>query len=61
MQETCVRSLGWEDPLGEGTATYSSIFAWEMSWTEEPFQLQSTGLQRVENDLVTKQQNQQQT
>ena len=23
-----VRSLGWEDPLEEGTATHSSILAW---------------------------------
>ena len=25
MQETWVRSLGWEDPLEEGMATHSSI------------------------------------
>ena len=25
MQETCVQSLGWEDPLEEGMATRSSI------------------------------------
>ena len=28
MQETWVRSLGWEDPLEEGKATHSSILAW---------------------------------
>ena len=27
MQETWVRSLGWEDPLEKGTATHSSILA----------------------------------
>ena len=27
MQETWVRSLGWEDPLEEDMATYSSILA----------------------------------
>ena len=27
MQETQVRSLGWEDPLEEGMATRSSILA----------------------------------
>ena len=27
MQETWVRSLGWEDPLEEDVATYSSILA----------------------------------
>ena len=30
MQETCVRSLGWEDPLEEGMATHSSILAWKI-------------------------------
>ena len=28
MQETWVRSLGWEDPLEKGTVTHSSILAW---------------------------------
>ena len=28
MQETCVRSLGWEDPLEKRKATHSSILAW---------------------------------
>ena len=46
MWETQVRSLGWEDPLEEGTATHSSIFAWRISWTEEPGGLQSMGSQR---------------
>ena len=30
MQETWVRSLGWEDPLEEGTATHSSVLAWRI-------------------------------
>ena len=30
MQETWVRSLGWEDPLEEGMATHSSIFTWRI-------------------------------
>ena len=34
MQETWVRSLGWEDPLEEGmAATCSSILAWRIPWT----------------------------
>ena len=41
MQETWVQSLGWEDPLEEGMATYSSILAWRIPWTEEPGGLQS--------------------
>ena len=36
MQETWVRSLGWEDPLEKGMATQSSILAWRIPWTEEP-------------------------
>ena len=30
MWETCVQSLGWEDPLEEGMATHSSILAWKI-------------------------------
>ena len=36
MQETCVQSMGWEDPLEEVMATHSSILAWRIPWTEEP-------------------------
>ena len=36
MQETQVWSLGWEDSLEEEMATFSSILAWEIQWTEEP-------------------------
>ena len=36
MQETWVRSLGQEDPLEKEMATYSSILAWRIQWTEEP-------------------------
>ena len=30
MPETRVQSLGWEDPLEKGMATYSSILAWRI-------------------------------
>ena len=50
VQETWVRSLGWEDPLEKETATHSSIIAWKISWTEEPGELQSMGMQRVGHD-----------
>ena len=43
MQGTRVRSLSWEDPLEEEMATYSSIFARRIQWTEEPGRLQSGG------------------
>ena len=36
-----LRSLGWEDPLEEGTATHSNILARRIPWTEEPGRLQS--------------------
>ena len=42
-QEMWVRSLGREDPLEEGMAAHSSIFAWETPRTEEPGGLQSMG------------------
>ena len=50
MQETLVRSLGWEDPLEKEMVIplqYSSIL---VPWTEEPGGLQSLGLQRVGHD-----------
>ena len=30
MRETCIWSLGGEDPLEEGMATHSSILAWRI-------------------------------
>ena len=50
MQETWVRSLGWEDPLEKEMATHSSILAWELPRTEEPVGLQSMGSQRAGQD-----------
>ena len=46
MWETWVRSLGWEDPLENGTAAHSSIIAWRIPWTEELGRLWSMGLKR---------------
>ena len=43
--ETWVWSLGWEDPLEKGKATYSSILAWRIPWT-----VQSMGSQRVRHN-----------
>ena len=48
MQETWVRSQVLEDPLEKDMATYSSILAWEIPWTEEPGGLQPTGSQKSE-------------
>ena len=43
MQETWVRSLGWEDPLEKEMATHSNTLARKIPWTEEPGGLQSVG------------------
>ena len=50
VQESLVRSLGWEDPLEKEMATHSSIFTWRILWTEEPGGLQSLGSQKVRHD-----------
>ena len=43
-----VQSLGQKDPLENGMATYSSILAWRIPWTEEPGGLQSMGSDMAE-------------
>ena len=45
MQETEVLSPRWEDPLEKEMATYSSILAWEIPWTEEPGEPPAMGSQ----------------
>ena len=53
IQETQVRSLGWEDPPEKEMTAHSSTLAWKIPWTEEPGRLQSMGLQRVGHDWAT--------
>ena len=53
MQETQVRSVGWEDPLEKEMATHSSILSWRTSQREKPGGLQSMGSQRVGYDQAT--------
>ena len=50
MLDTQVCYVGWEDPLEKEMATYSSILAWEIPWTEKPGRLQSMGLRRGGHD-----------
>ena len=50
MQETQVRSLGWEDPLEKEMEAHSSTLAWKIPWTAEPGRLLSMGSQRVGHD-----------
>ena len=47
MQETRVRSLGWEDPLEKDMAAHSSTPAWKIPWMAEPGRLPSMESQRV--------------
>ena len=51
--ETCVQSLGQEDPLEKDMATHSSILVWRIPRTEEPGGLRSMGLQRVGYNQAT--------
>ena len=39
-----------DDPLEEVMATYFSILAWRIPWTEKPGGLQSIGTHRVRYD-----------
>ena len=48
-----IQSLGWEDPLEEGTATHFSILAWRIPWTEEPGGLQCIGSKESGTTEVT--------
>ena len=46
MWETWVQSLGWEDLLGKGKVTHTSILAWRIPWT-----VQSMGVARSQTRL----------
>ena len=52
-QETQVRSLGQEDPLGEEIATHSSVLAREIPWTEEPGGATVHGVAKSQTRLST--------
>ena len=49
-RDTGNAGLGQEDPLEEEMATYSSILAWRILWTEESGGPQCIGLQDVGHD-----------
>ena len=46
IQETWVGSLGWEDPLEEGTATHSSILAWRIPMDREAWRAAVHGVSK---------------
>ena len=50
IQETWVRSLGWEDALEKEMAMRSSVLAWRIPGTVEPGGLPSMGSHRVGHD-----------
>ena len=50
MKTTWIWSLGWEDPLEEGTASHSSILAWRIPRTEVPGGLNPWG--HKESDMT---------
>ena len=52
MQETWVPSLGWDDPLEKEIIAHSSIFAWEIPWTQEPGRLYIVHGVAKESDLT---------
>ena len=52
--ETQVLSFSWEDPLEEGMAIHSSIFAWKIPWTKEPGGLESIGSTESDTTEATK-------
>ena len=53
IQETCVQSLGWEDPLEEGMATHSSILACRIPMNREAWWAVVHRVTRVGYDRVT--------
>ena len=54
MWETWVQSLSWEDALEKGMATHSSVLAWRIPGTGEPWGLQCRRLQRARHDWAPK-------
>ena len=48
MQDTWIRSLGWEDPLVEGMATHSSIPAWRIPMDRGAWQAAAHGVTELD-------------
>ena len=46
MQETWVKTLGWEDPLEKEMASHFNIPVWAIPQTEKPDRLQSMESQK---------------
>ena len=52
VQETRVPSLGQEDPLEKELATHSSILAWKIPRTEEPWPARGHGSAKGHTQLT---------
>ena len=52
MWETCVRSLGWEDPLEMVKATHSSILAWRTPWGHKELDMTEQLLLHIINHIL---------
>ena len=50
MREIWVRSLGWEDLLEVGMATYLSILSWRIPMVRGAWWATVNGLQRIGHD-----------
>ena len=55
MQETWVRSLGWEDPLEEGMATHSSILDWRIPMDRGTWWATAHGVPKSQERISTAQ------
>ena len=51
MQETRVPSLGWEDHLEKGMATYPIVLDWRIPWAEEASRLPPMGVTKTQTGL----------
>ena len=51
MQETWVRSLGWENPLEEGMATHSSFLAWRIPMDRGAWRATVCGVAKSQTQL----------
>ena len=51
IQETWVQSLGWEDPLEEGMATYSRVLAWRIPMDKGAWQATVFGVTKSQTRL----------
>ena len=56
VQEMCVQSLGWEDPLGKGMATHCSILAWRIPMDRGAWRATVHGVAESQTRLSTTQQ-----